>query len=364
MPSGCGHGRGSRVGRRAEFPTARLADPLKMFESEGTSAKSIVNLSNGTRAGSVRSFQKRAIALGVEDGTMMKRSRNPARASADRADRAGSPLPLRRFADLGVPGRRRGHRDPGRLDQPGDGAARRAGRSGDRRPAQRQLRQPRRSDPRAFRAARGEPQVVQAQITGSIIGTSLLGLGLAIVVGCIGRDKQTFKRERAGPVSTMLILVLIALLLPAVFDFTGRRGSHRPPGPDGRGTQPRRLGGPDPALCGQPALHAGDPPGRLRLRRRARLGRSAWPIWLSLVVLLAATALIASRPNSCRARWRRPPGPSAVDGVPRRHRAGPDRHRVGPVRGLLFARQDKMGLVLNIASAPRSRSLWSWRRCS
>ena len=60
--------------------------------------------------------------------------------------------------------------------------------------------------------------VVRAQLTGSILGTSLLGLGLAMVAGGLKRDRQTFKRERAGLLASMLILVVIALLLPAVFD--------------------------------------------------------------------------------------------------------------------------------------------------
>lgn len=73
-----------------------------------------------------------------------------------------------------------------------------------------------------FVLADGKVEVVRAQITGSIIGTALLGLGIAIVAGGVGRASQTFKRERAGLLSTMLVLVVIALLLPAVFDITGR----------------------------------------------------------------------------------------------------------------------------------------------
>ena len=71
----------------------------------------------------------------------------------------------------------------------------------------------------------GKADVVRAQITGSIIGTSLFGLGLAIVVGGIRREKREFKRERAGQLSSLFMLVVIALLLPAVFDYTGHNVS-------------------------------------------------------------------------------------------------------------------------------------------
>ena len=68
----------------------------------------------------------------------------------------------------------------------------------------------------------GHVEVVKAQITGSLIGNSLLGLGLAIVAGSFGRDRQHFSRERAGHLSSLLILVTIAILLPALFDYTER----------------------------------------------------------------------------------------------------------------------------------------------
>ena len=73
-----------------------------------------------------------------------------------------------------------------------------------------------------FVLAQGEQNVVKGQITGSIMGNSLLGLGLAIIVGCWGRERQTFKRERAGQLASLLILSMIALLLPALFDLTER----------------------------------------------------------------------------------------------------------------------------------------------
>src|SRR5678816_1965581 len=73
-----------------------------------------------------------------------------------------------------------------------------------------------------FILAAGATDVVKAQITGSIIGNALLGLGLAIVVGGWKRPTQTFPRERAGLQSSLLILSVIALLVPALFDFTER----------------------------------------------------------------------------------------------------------------------------------------------
>lgn len=74
-----------------------------------------------------------------------------------------------------------------------------------------------------FVLLKGAVEVVKAQITGSIIGNSLLGLGMAIVAGSIGREKQVFKKERAALLSSMLILCVVALILPAFFDYTERQ---------------------------------------------------------------------------------------------------------------------------------------------
>lgn len=68
----------------------------------------------------------------------------------------------------------------------------------------------------------GHASVVKAQITGAIIGNSLLGLGLAIVVGTFGRPNQKFNRASAGRLSSLLILAVIALMTPALFDYTER----------------------------------------------------------------------------------------------------------------------------------------------
>jgi Ca2+:H+ antiporter len=71
----------------------------------------------------------------------------------------------------------------------------------------------------------GNIEVVKATITGSIIGNGLLGLGLSILVGSRQQPTQTFKRERAGLLGSLLVLSVIALLLPAIFDLTVRRAT-------------------------------------------------------------------------------------------------------------------------------------------
>src|SRR5689334_24758971 len=76
-----------------------------------------------------------------------------------------------------------------------------------------------------FVLAAGKSEVVKAQITGAIIGNSLLGLGLAIIVGSWGRERQTFNRAHAGQLSSLLVLSTIGLLLPALFDLTIGHGS-------------------------------------------------------------------------------------------------------------------------------------------
>lgn len=73
-----------------------------------------------------------------------------------------------------------------------------------------------------FVLSAGQADVVKGQITGSIIGNGLLGLGLAVLIGTMRREKLTFNRDQAGQLSTMLVLVLIGLLIPAIFDMTER----------------------------------------------------------------------------------------------------------------------------------------------
>jgi Ca2+:H+ antiporter len=80
-----------------------------------------------------------------------------------------------------------------------------------------------------FVLSRAETQVVQAQITGSIIGTTLLFLGVAILFGGVRRPRQTFSKAQVGLLSTLLLLLTVAILLPAFFNMTERMTS---PGAD------------------------------------------------------------------------------------------------------------------------------------
>ena len=73
-----------------------------------------------------------------------------------------------------------------------------------------------------FVLSQAQTQVVQAQITGSIIGTTLLFLGIAALAGGLRHERQSFGKAQVGLLSTLLLLLAVAILLPAVFDMTER----------------------------------------------------------------------------------------------------------------------------------------------
>jgi Ca2+:H+ antiporter len=73
-----------------------------------------------------------------------------------------------------------------------------------------------------FVLVEGHAEVVKAQITGAIMGNGLLGFGLAITVAAFTRRRVTFDPARGGHLASLLVLVVIALLLPALFDYTER----------------------------------------------------------------------------------------------------------------------------------------------
>ena len=200
-----------------------------------------------------------------------------------------------------------------------------------------------------FVLAAGKADVVRAQITGSIIGTSLFGLGLAIVVGSIGREKQLFKRERAGQLSSLLILVVIALLLPAVFDFTGRNATER---------QVLELTDEELSLGVSAVLlvlYAANLVYTLVTHRDVFASEEpgdaegAWPLWTALGVLIAATAAIALEAHLVSGALEATSGALGLSPI---FLGVIVLALVGTAADLFaaswFARQGKMGLVLNI----------------
>ncbi|GAC1315134.1 MAG: calcium/proton exchanger [Chloroflexota bacterium] len=68
-----------------------------------------------------------------------------------------------------------------------------------------------------FALQAGLTDVVKASLTGSILGNLLLVLGLAMLVGGWGRQKQTFSRTQAGASAGMLVLTVVALLMPDIY---------------------------------------------------------------------------------------------------------------------------------------------------
>jgi Ca2+:H+ antiporter len=64
---------------------------------------------------------------------------------------------------------------------------------------------------------RGLDDIVKASLTGSILGNSLLVLGIALLAGGRGRDRQTFDRTAASMGATLLALAAIGLVIPALY---------------------------------------------------------------------------------------------------------------------------------------------------
>lgn len=69
-----------------------------------------------------------------------------------------------------------------------------------------------------FALREGLLDLVRASITGSIIGNLLLVLGLSLLVGGLKNGLQAFDRRTAGLNATLVILALVALAVPSLFD--------------------------------------------------------------------------------------------------------------------------------------------------
>ena len=155
---------------------------------------------------------------------------------------------------------------------------------------------------------RGLVPLVKASLVGSIVGNLIFVLGMAMLAGGLRRRKQVFNRTAAGAGVTMLSVAVIGMLVPAVY--------HRLVGPGLPENQLPRIEtislliagvlianyacgllfslkthahyyrGKAPDAANYVAAGAGDPVARERHAATA-------PVWVALVVLAAATALVA-----------------------------------------------------------------------
>ena len=152
---------------------------------------------------------------------------------------------------------------------------------GDRRPAERHLRQRAELIIALFALGAGLHEVVKASIIGSIMGNILLVLGAAMFFGGLGRDRQYFDRTAASAQSSMLLLAAAALVMPAIYELVdgqraaaaGRRArALRQHGPGAVGRGGERA---DRLLRRRPVVLAEDPSRPLQPRDRRRGARRA-----------------------------------------------------------------------------------------
>ena len=73
-----------------------------------------------------------------------------------------------------------------------------------------------------FALTGGLQDVVKASLTGSIIGNLLLVLGLSMIAGGLRHRSQSFSREASGIHTTMLLVAVIGLVMPALYVFSAR----------------------------------------------------------------------------------------------------------------------------------------------
>jgi len=79
-----------------------------------------------------------------------------------------------------------------------------------------------------FALNEGLQEVVKASLIGSIMGNTLLVMGAAMLVGGLGGDRQYFDRTAASVTSLMLLLAVVALIAPAIFELVQGTGLPQP----------------------------------------------------------------------------------------------------------------------------------------
>ncbi len=79
-----------------------------------------------------------------------------------------------------------------------------------------------------FALNEGLQEVVKASLIGSILGNILLVMGAAMFIGGRKRDRQKFDRTAANVTALMLLLAVVALIAPAIFELVQGEGLPRP----------------------------------------------------------------------------------------------------------------------------------------
>ena len=79
-----------------------------------------------------------------------------------------------------------------------------------------------------FALNEGLQEVVKASLIGSILGNVLLVMGAAMFVGGRKRDRQFFDRTAANVTALMLLLAVVAMIMPALFELVQGEGLPRP----------------------------------------------------------------------------------------------------------------------------------------
>jgi Ca2+:H+ antiporter len=79
-----------------------------------------------------------------------------------------------------------------------------------------------------FALNEGLQEVVKASLIGSILGNILLVMGMAMLIGGLPRERQKFNATAANVTSLMLLLAVVALIMPALFELVQGAGLPRP----------------------------------------------------------------------------------------------------------------------------------------
>jgi Ca2+:H+ antiporter len=79
-----------------------------------------------------------------------------------------------------------------------------------------------------FALNEGLQEVVKASLIGSILGNILLVMGAAMFIGGRKRERQKFDRTAANVTALMLLLAVVAMIAPAIFELVQGTGLPRP----------------------------------------------------------------------------------------------------------------------------------------